>query len=76
MIIQEFFHVFEMRFEMEQFDHRVLALLKQQQERLEKFRTGWNLIYAMPVQCSTSCGYQANWEQILMWVDYNPYIRL
>ena len=40
MIIQEFFHVFEMRFEMEQFDHRVLALLKQQQERPEKFRTG------------------------------------
>ena len=38
MIIQEFFHVFEMRIGRTEFDHRILALLKQQRERPEKFR--------------------------------------
>ena len=36
MIIQGF--VFEMQSGMNEFDHRILALLKQQRERPEKFR--------------------------------------
>ena len=32
------FHVFEMRIGMNEFDHRILALLEQQRERPEKFR--------------------------------------
>ena len=32
------FHVFEMRIRMNEFDHRILALLEQQRERPEKFR--------------------------------------
>ena len=32
------FHVFEMRIGMNEFDHHILVLLKQQQERPETFR--------------------------------------
>ena len=37
MITQESFHVFEMWIGMNEFDHCILALLKQQRERPENF---------------------------------------
>jgi len=35
MIIQGFFHVFEMRFGMDEFDHRILALLSSSKKGLK-----------------------------------------
>ena len=37
----EIFHVSEMRIGMNEFDHLILSLLKQQQEGPEKFRPEW-----------------------------------
>ena len=58
MIVQGF--VFEMRSEMTEFDHRILALLKQQRERPEKFRPEPDLCDASTVL--NQLRYQANWE--------------
>ena len=35
------FHIFEMQIGMNEFDYPILALLKQRQERPEKFRPEW-----------------------------------
>ena len=40
-MIISFFYVFEMWIGMNEFDHRILALLKQQRERPEKFKPDW-----------------------------------
>ena len=63
------FHVFEMRIRLNEFDHRILALLKQLWERPER--------HLNPDFCKAGAvlyqwSYQANWEQVVMWVDYKP----
>ena len=60
---------------MNEFDHRILVLLKQQRKRPEKNSgLNWN---SNPDLCDASAvlhqlSYQANWEQVVMWVDYKP----
>ena len=51
---------------MNEFDHPNLGLLKQQQER----DLNPDLCDASAVLHQSS--YQANWEQVVMWVDYEP----
>ena len=45
-----------------EFDHHILALLKQQQERPELI---FNLQSTLPFEL-----FKANWEQVVVWVDY------
>ena len=54
---------------MNKFDHRILALLKQQQERPER-DSNPNLCDVAAVLHQLS--YQTNEEQVVMWVNYNP----
>ena len=63
------FHVFEMRIRLNEFDHRILALLKQPWERPERhlnpdFCKAGAVLYQL--------SYQANWELVVMWDDYKP----
>ena len=60
---------------MNEFDHDILGLLKPQQKRPEKFRSerrdsNPNLCDAGAVLQQLS--YQSNWEQVVMWIDYEP----
>ena len=63
------FHVFEMRIRLNEFDRRILALLKQPWERPERhlnpdFCKAGAVLYQL--------SYQANWELVVMWDDYKP----
>ena len=61
---------------MNEFDHHIVALLLQQRERPEKFRlsvngdSNYDLCDAGAVLRQLS--FQANWERVVMWVDYKP----
>ena len=57
---------------MNEFDHGILALLEQQRERPENPGLNWD---SNPDLCDTGAklyplSYQANWEQVAMWVAY------
>ena len=56
------------------FDRRILALLKQQREKPEKFRPERD---SNPYLCEAGAvlhqlSYRAHWELTVMWVDYKP----
>ena len=52
---------------MNEFDHRILVLLKHLQERSENSDLNVDLCNAGAVLYQLS--YQANWEQVVVWVD-------
>ena len=61
---------------MNEFDHCILAPLKQPRERPEKFRPEFGGGGSNPDLCHASAvlynlSYQADWEQVIMWVHYN-----
>ena len=67
------FHEIEMRIWMNEFDYRILALLKQRRERSENSNLNGD---SNPDLCDAGAvlhqlNYQANWEQVVVWVDYN-----
>ena len=71
------FHLFEMQTTINDFNHAILELLKQQRERPKNsgLSGNWN-----PNLCNASAvhhhsNYQANWELVIMWVDYKPVER-
>ena len=61
-----------MRSEMNEYDHRILALLKQQRERPEfpNLNGDSNSDLCNGGAVLHHLSYQANWEQVVMWVDY------
>ena len=61
-----------MRIWMNEFDYRILALLKQRRERSENSNLNGD---SNPDLCDAGAvlhqlNYQANWEQVVVWVDY------
>ena len=59
---------------MNEFDHRITVLVKQQREMLENL--GLNG-YLDPDLCDVGAvfyqlRYQGNWELVIMWVDHKP----
>ena len=59
---------------MNEFDHRILALLKSSEKGLKNSGPNGD---SSPDLCHAGAvlnwlGYQANWEQVVMWVDYEP----
>ena len=55
---------------MNEFDHRFLALRKQQRERPEGGRGDSNLNLCDPSAVLNQLSYPADWERVVMWVDY------
>ena len=55
---------------MTEFDHRILALLKQLRDKNKTGNSNPNLCDGCAVLHQLS--YQVNWEQVVMWVDYKP----
>ena len=59
-----------------EFDHRIVALLLRQRERPEKFGLNLNgdsnYDLCDPSAVLRQLSFQAKWEQVVMWVDYKP----
>mgnify|MGYP000704187732 FL=1 len=57
-----------------EFDHRIVALLLRQRERPEKFGLNLNgdsnYDLCDPSAVLRQLSFQAKWEQVVMWVDY------
>ena len=75
MIIQEFFHVFELRIGMNEFGHHSFYRCLSSSEKSLK-NSGLNGD-SNPNLCDAGAllyqlSNQANWEQVVMWVDYKP----
>ena len=72
------FHVFEMRFGMDEFDHRILALLSSSKNGLKN--SGLNGDSNLDLCDAGAMFHQLRLSgqlgQIVMWFDYKPHIRL
>ena len=55
---------------MTEFDHRILALLKQLRDKNKTGNSNPDLCDGRAVLHQLS--YHGNWEQVVMWVDYKP----
>ena len=55
---------------MTEFDHRILALLRQLRDKNKTGNSNPDLCDGCAVLHQLSS--QANWEQVVMWVDYKP----